>query len=148
MNISVTGAFAVIMLAGSACSSNGPTPVGYPMSLIYERVYPADTAVTRPTVMALFIPRPGDSQQRSEARGCVLQPEGSNRFNCALANIYEIPLGLDVAVEVSDEALLDREIKSVATRVYVNGNVVTRVERFANGAEVGRFRVNARGEVQ
>jgi hypothetical protein len=105
--------------------------------------------MTRAPTMVLFVPIPGDPQRRSRTYGCTLQPEGGgDRFRCPRPDVYTIPFGLDIGVEVSDEALINREIKSVSTRAYVNGTLVTRVERFANGAELRHFRVDSGGNVR
>ena len=117
-------------------------------SVVYVREHPFDPAVRRPLSVNIRFPASRfDPHHRSALGQCELRQITVERFECSPA-FWACEVYRECALSVSDPALImELPFPVTATAVFVNGQRLQRVERYANGAESGLVRFNARGEL-
>jgi hypothetical protein len=140
----------IAVLVPGACADNpaAPVQVASITSIRYERERPHDPTVSREVFLELTYPIVGDPYGRSRFSGCLLEPRAPGVFACPEILTWQVPADMDCGLQVFDPALTMNEVRAVATAVFVNGQRLQRVEVFANGVEVGRFRVTPSGEIR
>jgi hypothetical protein len=139
-----------LLVLSAACDAGPTAPSRFTTvsSIRYQRERPFDPAITGLLFLELTYPIAGDPLGRSQLTSCVLEHRGNEVFSCTNPLSWEVPADAECTIQVNDPAVTTNTFHTVATAVFVNGQRLRRVEVFANGVEIGRFRVTSRGEIQ
>jgi hypothetical protein len=141
--------FSLAVALAGACGPNSPTPittVTVPILTVrYERDRPFDPSATGFMTLQIFHKTPGDEHRRTATPFCFLKPVGDGTFGCldreSAGSVFTfVPVGLENTVSVSDPAMQGGDLsRSVATRIWINGQLITRITRHPDGDEYGSF---------
>ena len=132
----------ICLLSLSACDHPAsPSKSVRVASIRYERAYAPVTTSSANMWIQMSIPVAGEVSGRSNIPICFPVQGDDGSFVCDSLN-WDLPVDDDCWINVRDP-LLNR---NVATRVFVNGQRVTRV-RSTGVEEIGDFRVDARGRI-
>ena len=138
-----------VLTLGVSCGGNPDRPTPNPSATVaiqtvrYERAYPFDPAATGFMTLSIEHKIPGDKQGRSEIHFCFLKPIGDGTFGCLDVEspggrFTAVPVGTENHVFVSDPAMPGIH-RRVAARIWINGQLVTRITRYQGEDEVGHF---------
>ena len=139
----------LVMTLGVSCGGNPDRPTPNPSATVaikavrYERAYPFDPSATGYLTLSIGHKIPGDKQGRSEYPFCFLKPVGDGTFGCLDLEsqgspFTSVPVITENSVWVSDPAMPGVN-RRVAARIWVNGQLITRITRYKGDDELGFF---------
>ena len=128
---------AATAFAVARCGTTQPSSSVMIVKIRYERIYSITAASTARMRIDVSVP----SSKRIPF--CFPDDTGNNSFVCSALNLMA-DAGEECWVMVDDPAVG----RGVATRVFINDQLVSRVEQQSNGNEFGRFRISGDGRVQ
>ena len=112
-----------------------------PITLVrYERDRPFDPSATGFMTLSIAYKIPGDAEHRGRVALCFLTPVEGGQFVCDRGGgwIAEPPRGSESSIWVNDPAM-SVPFGTVASRIWVNGQLVTRIQHERDGQERGLF---------
>jgi hypothetical protein len=121
----------VVLLSCAGCggSTTEPTSFGVITSVRYERVYTPGPDNGQRMLLNVSLPA------QKTIPFCTAVQQTATTFGCDNLR-WEVDQGEDAVIWINDPVLN----RAVATKLFVNGIAVTRVETLSNGNELGHLR--------